>query len=120
MYVAFSIINYKIYFEIFTGSANLHETLKERDFPEIPKFKFILMTSCKNFTYPIVNAENMWKNEVFDPRKKTVVLVTGWMTDFTDVQDPTIYSISKAYMCRGDVNFIVGFKNLKFFIFEYK
>lgn len=66
------------------------------------------MTSCKNFTYSIVDAENMWKNKVFDPSKKTVLLITGWRTDFTDSHDPTIYSISKAYMCRGDVNFIVS------------
>ncbi|KAL5280906.1 hypothetical protein ACFFRR_004738 [Megaselia abdita] len=85
-------------------SANLHETLKERSVPEIPKFKLVLMTSCKNYSYSLVDAENMWTNRVFDPKKKTVVLVTGWTTN--GVQDPTVYSISKAYMCRGDVNFV--------------
>lgn len=78
--------------------------MKERGVPETPKFKFVLMTPCKNYSYSIADAEDMWSNEKFNRKKKTVLLVTGWMTQGT--QDPTIYSISKAYMCRGGVNFI--------------
>lgn len=89
---------------LISGSANLHEASKQRNVIEISNFKFVLMTSCKNYSYSINDADKMWSNEMFDPKKKTVVLVTGWMTEGT--QDPTIYSISKAYLCRGDVNFI--------------
>lgn len=64
------------------------------------------MTSCKNYSYPIDQADEMWSNPDFDPKKKTVLLATGWTTTINETG--TIYAISKAYFCRGDVNFIVS------------
>lgn len=72
---------------------------------------FQLMTSCKNYSYPIDQADKMWANPDFDPKKKTVLLATGWTTTINETG--TIYEISRAYFCRGDVNFIVS--NLQIF-----
>lgn len=92
----------------FTGSANIGRASRLRQPPGRFLFKFILMTPCKNYTYSVTDVENMWKNEAFDVRKRTVVLVTGWLMTLNNALVPIVHTISKAYLCRGDVNFIVS------------
>lgn len=89
-------------------SANIGRASRFRKPPETFLFKFILMTPCQNFTYSITDVESMWKNPVFDPQKKTVVFVTGWLMTLNDAIAPIVHTVSKAYLCRGDVNFIVS------------
>lgn len=66
------------------------------------------MTPCKNYTYSVLDVENMWRNGAFDLTKKTVILITGWLLSMDDALVPIVHTISKAYLCRGDVNFIVS------------
>ena len=67
---------------------------------------FLFMTKCKNFSYPINEAEKIWSNPNFYRRKKVVLLATGWTTRINETG--TIYAISEAYFTRDDVNFIVS------------
>lgn len=48
----------------------------------------------------------MWKSPLFDVKKKVVILATGWTTTVNG--SDTIEVFSKAYNCRGDVNFVVS------------
>lgn len=71
------------------------------------------MTSKQNHSYPIMDAELIIKNPEFNPNWMTIFLVTGYSTSFTGY-NPALYALYHAYMCRGNVNFIVSknyFKN---------
>jgi hypothetical protein len=48
----------------------------------------------------------LWAHEKFDPKKKVVVLITGWNTDIAD-ENTAADEMYKAYRTRGDNNFIL-------------
>ena len=91
-----------------TGSAALSsQTVEPRYLPDIDKIQFQLRTACNRYNYPLTKAHEMWTSREFNPKNKVVILVTGWTTSVDD--DETIALFSKAYSCRGGVNFIVSF-----------
>lgn len=90
------------------GSAALSsQTVEPRYLPDIDKMQFQLRTTCGRYNYPLTKASDMWHSPEFNPKHKVVLLVTGWTTSVDD--DETIASFSKAYSCRGGVNFVVSF-----------
>lgn len=75
---------------------------------DVNKFNLVLMTPCKNYSYSLGDHENFWTSSAFDRNKKTVILITGWLTNANNGQLPILECISDAYLCRDDVNFIVS------------
>lgn len=67
---------------------------------------FQLQTACEKKNFPLTSPESMWKSPLFDVKKKVVILATGWTTTVNG--SDTIEVFSKAYNCRGDVNFVVS------------
>lgn len=67
---------------------------------------FQLRTPCAKINFPLTNPGAMWHSPEFDPKKKVVILATGWTTTVNG--SDTIEVFSKAYNCRGDVNFVVS------------
>jgi len=74
--------------------------------PDINKMNFQLHSACEKANFPLSNPEGMWKSPLFDPKKKVIILATGWTTTVNG--SDTIDEFSKAYNCRGDVNFVVS------------
>ncbi|XP_005181751.2 vitellogenin-1 isoform X2 [Musca domestica] len=72
--------------------------------PNIDKMFFQLRTACNRYSHPLLKANEMWASPEFDPKKKVVILATGWTTTVNETD--TIDVFAKAYACRGDVNFV--------------
>lgn len=68
---------------------------------------FILITKTENYTIPLNDAAKLWAHNVFDKNKKTVILVTGWTSNINATNE-ALNTISAAYMCRGNINFVVS------------
>ncbi|XP_004535359.1 vitellogenin-1 [Ceratitis capitata] len=86
------------------SSALSSEAIKPRITPDLKKINFQLRTTCKNYTYPLLNSNEIWRSPEFDAKKKVVILATGWTTTVNN--SDTIDVLAKAYNCRGDVNFV--------------
>ncbi|XP_016962933.1 vitellogenin-1 [Drosophila biarmipes] len=78
--------------------------IRSKYMPDINKMNFQLQTTCAKVNFKLTEAESMWKSPLFDPKKKVVILATGWTTTING--SDTIDEFSKAYNCRGDVNFV--------------
>ncbi|XP_016979917.1 vitellogenin-1-like [Drosophila rhopaloa] len=78
--------------------------LQSKFTPDINQMHFQLQTACTNTSFPLTSPEDMWKSPLFDPKKKVVILATGWTTNVN--KSETIDVFSKAFNCRGDVNFV--------------
>ncbi|XP_068158778.1 vitellogenin-3 [Drosophila tropicalis] len=78
--------------------------VKSKYTPDISKMSFQLRTACTKQSYPLLHPEGLWQSKDFDPNKKVVILATGWTTTVNG--SDTIDLFSKAYNCRGDVNFV--------------
>jgi len=77
--------------------------------PDIRKMHFQYMTPCQNYSVPLLEASKLWKHSRFSKGRKVVILATGWTN--TVNESSAISMISKAFMCRGDVNFVVRLVN---------
>ncbi|XP_052848649.1 LOW QUALITY PROTEIN: phospholipase A1 1 [Drosophila gunungcola] len=73
--------------------------------PDIQKMHFQYMTPCQNYSVPLLEASKLWKHSRFSKGRKVVILATGWTN--TVNESSAILMISKAFMCRGDVNFVI-------------
>ncbi|XP_012155506.1 vitellogenin-1 [Ceratitis capitata] len=73
--------------------------------PDIKKMHFQYITSCKNYSVPLMEAEKLWKHMSFNKLRKVVILATGWTNTVND--SSTLALLSKAFLCRKDVNFII-------------
>lgn len=63
------------------------------------------MTGDENVTFPLTNSIELWRHPSFDPKKNTVVLITGWTTDINET-NTAVDLLSEAYLARGDTNFV--------------
>ncbi|KAH8356762.1 hypothetical protein KR200_007924, partial [Drosophila serrata] len=73
--------------------------------PDIRKMHFQYMTPCQNYSVPLLEASKLWRHSRFTKGRKVVILATGWTN--TVNESSAIAMISKAFMCRGDVNFVI-------------
>ncbi|XP_017067422.1 vitellogenin-1 [Drosophila eugracilis] len=89
---------------VICSQALASNTIKSKFSPDIKLMNFQLQTACAKVNFPLTNPESMWKSPLFDPKKKVVILATGWTTTING--SDTIDMFSKAYNCRGDVNFV--------------
>lgn len=88
----------------FCSSAISSQAIQPKYTPEISKMKFQLRTLCNREHFPLLEADKLLKSPNFDPKKKIVILASGWTTNVNDTA--IIDTIGKAYLCRGDTNFI--------------
>ncbi|XP_055846824.1 vitellogenin-1-like [Episyrphus balteatus] len=79
-------------------------SVQTRVMPDMATMNFQFITPCAKYSIPILSSKDLYKIKAFDENKQTVILVTGWRTTVDSSQ--TIDELSKAYNCRGDVNFI--------------
>lgn len=70
---------------------------------------FQYITRCKNYSVPLMKAQQLWRHKSFNNQRKVVILATGWTNTVND--SSTLAMLSKAFLCRKDVNFIVSKKN---------
>ncbi|XP_011178449.2 phospholipase A1 [Zeugodacus cucurbitae] len=73
--------------------------------PDIENMHFQYITSCKNYSVPLMKAEQLWHHMSFNKLRKVVILATGWTNTVND--SSTLALLSKAFLCRKDVNFII-------------
>lgn len=71
---------------------------------------FQYMTPCLNYSVPLLKADKLWNHPQFRRNRKLVILATGWTN--TVNASATIAMISRAFMCRPRVNFVVNNKML--------
>ncbi|KAH8305842.1 hypothetical protein KR059_012771 [Drosophila kikkawai] len=92
--------------KIFPGSSTLFlGSVPEQISPDIRKMHFQYMTPCQNYSVPLLEASKLWRHSRFSKGRKVVILATGWTN--TVNESSAIAMISKAFMCRGDVNFVI-------------
>ncbi|XP_070141282.1 phospholipase A1 1 isoform X5 [Drosophila kikkawai] len=80
-------------------------SVPEQISPDIRKMHFQYMTPCQNYSVPLLEASKLWRHSRFSKGRKVVILATGWTN--TVNESSAIAMISKAFMCRGDVNFVI-------------
>ncbi|XP_068143334.1 phospholipase A1 [Drosophila tropicalis] len=73
--------------------------------PDIKKIHFQYMTPCYNYSVPLLDAQKLWQHSKFSKKRKVVILATGWTNTVND--SAAVSMISKAFMCRRDVNFVI-------------
>ncbi|XP_070136043.1 phospholipase A1 1 [Drosophila bipectinata] len=73
--------------------------------PDIRKMHFQYMTPCQNYSVPLLEASKLWRHTRFSKGRKVVILATGWTN--TVNESSAISMMSKAFMCRQDVNFVI-------------
>lgn len=73
--------------------------------PNASELNYVLLTGEDNVTFPLTNSIELWRHPSFDPKKKTVVLITGWTTDINET-NTAVDLLSEAYQARGDTNFV--------------
>lgn len=97
---------YSIPFQRMTGSSTLFiGSVPPQIQPDITKMHFQYMTPCLNYSVPLLKAEKLWNHPKFRQNHKLVILATGWTNTVND--SATIAMISRAFMCRPAVNFVV-------------
>lgn len=74
--------------------------------PKMEEMNYVLFTESENISIPITESIKLWKHEKFDPKKNVTIMVTGWTTDI-DEENAAAGVLGKAYMSRGDTNFIL-------------
>lgn len=74
--------------------------------PSISQLNYLLMDGSNKTLIPIVHAEQLVTNPLFDKNKKTVILITGWASNVNG-SNSAIDVIYDAYRSRGDSNFVV-------------
>ncbi|XP_052872169.1 vitellogenin-1-like [Anopheles cruzii] len=72
----------------------------------ITDMNYILMTEDDNVTIPLLESDDLWKNDLFNKKFQTVILVTGWTSNVNE-PNRAIDTIYKAYAARGGWNFVV-------------
>uniref|UniRef100_A0A182P6A8 NEDD8-activating enzyme E1 catalytic subunit n=1 Tax=Anopheles epiroticus TaxID=199890 RepID=A0A182P6A8_9DIPT len=72
----------------------------------ITDMNYILMTEDNNITIPLLESDDLWKNEQFNKSYDTVILVTGWTSNVNE-PNRAIDTIYNAYKARGGYNFVV-------------
>ena len=85
------------------AAGNTTEPYKQ---PKVEEMNYVLLTESENISIPITESVRLWQHEKFDPKKKVVVMVTGWTTDI-DNENTAASSLWEAYKLRGDSNFIL-------------
>ncbi|XP_036345404.1 vitellogenin-1-like, partial [Rhagoletis pomonella] len=88
------------------GASTLFKAQRPQQFtPDIKKMNFQYITSCKNYSEPLLQAEKLWRHMNFNKVRKVVILATGWTNTVND--SSALAMLSQAYLCRKDVNFII-------------
>uniref|UniRef100_A0A182YFM3 NEDD8-activating enzyme E1 catalytic subunit n=2 Tax=Anopheles stephensi TaxID=30069 RepID=A0A182YFM3_ANOST len=72
----------------------------------ITDMNYILMTEDNNVTIPLLESDDLWKDELFNKSYDTVILVTGWTSNVNE-PNRAIDTIYNAYKARGGYNFVV-------------
>lgn len=78
--------------------------------PNIDDIQFVLMTINRQHIYSVTNAASIIQNFDFNPNWDTVIFSLGWNSMFNDA-NLQVRGLRDAYMCRGNVNFIVRDNN---------
>lgn len=77
--------------------------------PQIANLSFILRTRQENVSIPITNPLQLWQHREFNPKLPLVIFVTGWKTNLLIKRSEAQEALTDAYLCRGNVNFVVNF-----------
>lgn len=65
-----------------------------------------MLTEHENVSIPVTDSLQLWAHEKFDPKKKVVIMITGWNSDIAS-ENTAADELWKAYNSRGDTNFIL-------------
>lgn len=93
------------------GTAALNSrtiSVKPKYTPDIKSLTFILRTRKENITIPLTNPDELWNHASFDLNLPLVIFVTGWKTDLKEKVSTAQETLAAAYLCRGNVNFVVS------------
>lgn len=85
------------------AAGNKTEAYKQ---PSNDEINYVLLTESENVSIPVTQSLLLWAHEKFDPKKKVIVMVTGWTTDIAE-ENTAADELWKAYKSRDDTNFIL-------------
>lgn len=75
--------------------------------PDINNLSLILRTRTRNVSFPLASPGNLWNNSAFNLNFSTVLFISGFMTNLKKGDSTAQDLLFEAYMCRGNVNFVV-------------
>lgn len=85
-------------------------SVRKKFTPNIANLSFILHTTHNtNVSIPIINSTQLWHHREFNPNLPLVIFVTGWKTNLLEERSEPQDTMTDAYLCRGNVNFVVEF-----------
>lgn len=77
--------------------------------PNLGNIRFTLRTKSKNVVIPLANSIDLWTSPEFNWEWPLVIFVTGWNTNLKEGESRPQDAMADAYLCRGNVNFVVKF-----------
>ncbi|KAG5683706.1 hypothetical protein PVAND_012972 [Polypedilum vanderplanki] len=85
------------------ASGNATESFKQ---PSNDEINYVLLTENENISIPVTQSALLWAHPLFDPKKKVVIMITGWNSNIAN-ENTAADELWKAYKSRGDNNFIL-------------
>lgn len=92
------------------GSAALNSNMilvRGKYTPKVETMSFILKTKTSNISIPITSPDLLWLHPEFNPNNTLALFVTGWKTNLKETESKAQLAMTKAYLCRGNINFVV-------------
>lgn len=82
-------------------------SVAEKYTPDVSRISFILKTTTSNISIPITKPNALWSDPEFNANNSLVIFVTGWQTNLGEGESQAQDEMADAYLCRGNINFVV-------------
>ncbi|XP_031628399.1 vitellogenin-1-like [Contarinia nasturtii] len=100
--IAYALIN-----DFCSAALNSNSVFVKAKFtPKIESMSFILRTKDAHISIPINNPNALWNHTEFNSSNPLTIFVTGWKTNLKHDVSTAQDTMSAAYLCRGNVNFV--------------
>lgn len=83
------------------------------------ELSFVLRTTHHSVAVPMDQSEHLWNHTLFNPNWPVVIFVSGWLST-RDGASKSENKMYKAFMCRGNINFVVKSRSILIIIYFHK
>lgn len=87
--------------------------------PRVDKIAFILRTQSEDIPIPLTKPDDLWNHSKFNRSLPLVIFITGWKTNLLEGASRAQDTMAAAYLCRGNVNFVVSFHSCHFQLWKH-
>lgn len=83
-------------------------SVKRKFTPKVDAMSLVLRTKTSDIMIPIKSPDALRNHTEFDTNNPLVIFVTGWKTNMEQEVSEAQNAMADAYLCRGNVNFVVN------------